>query len=173
MFCLSLWTPLWFNTCVSKVHLHSLSRQHSQDERNCCILRYLSAVPDIGDCLCGISSSLELHLPRWICMGRLSQALQLAPGLHGHWNGGSLWEWYVWLGIVLPFVSCYCSCNITHDIAQAIVSAVCGRKFVFVLVCCVTLFMKWYDWKIFYLFFLCKTFCLVFINVVFSCNQRP
>lgn len=52
-------------------------------------------------------------------MGRLSQAIQLAPGLHGHWNGGSLWEWYVWLGIILAFV-------LTHDIALAIVSAVCG-----------------------------------------------
>lgn len=156
-----------FNTCVSKVHLHSLSLQHSQDERNCCILRYLSAVPDIGDCLCGISSSLELHLPGWICMGWLSQALQLAPGLHGHWNGGSLWQWYVWLGIILAFVSCYCSCNITCDIAQAIVSAVCGWKFVLILIIgknILLVFLKNVNWT---------DFLSVFINVLFSCNQRP
>lgn len=76
-----------------------LSLQLLQDERNCWILRNVSSVPNFGDCLCGISSSLELHVSRWICMGRLIQELQLAPSVHGHWHAGALWEWYVLVDI--------------------------------------------------------------------------
>lgn len=63
-----------------------------QDERNCWILHNLSSVSDFGDRLCGFSCSLEFHVSRWICMGRLIQELQLAPSAHGHWHAGSLWQ---------------------------------------------------------------------------------